>query len=184
MWSSDSRPAYRGMCALHSCKLVPRCTAGRAEGGWLLTEESELKARWAGYCEWLYQADPPVVELDVRGVTIPIVNAPFNCESPSFVEIQAAVNRLKGYKATGLCGIHAELLDAGGKAVLGSLHAILCSVWNTGIIPTDWKRGLVVPLSKGKGDRTATTAKGVTLLSLPSKVLAWIIILSGSPPSA
>ena len=36
----------------------------------LLTEESEVKAHWAGYFERLYQADPPAVELDVRGVTI------------------------------------------------------------------------------------------------------------------
>ena len=35
-----------------------------------MTEESEVKARWAGYFEWLYQADPPAVEFDVRGVTI------------------------------------------------------------------------------------------------------------------
>ena len=43
-----------------------RCTAVRAEGGRLLTEESEVKARWASYFERLYQADPPAVELDVR----------------------------------------------------------------------------------------------------------------------
>ena len=30
-----------------------------------MTEESEVKARWAGYFEWLYQADPSAVELDV-----------------------------------------------------------------------------------------------------------------------
>ena len=54
MWSSDSRPAYRGICTLHSSKPVPRCTAVRAEGGGLLTEQSEVKARWASYFEWLY----------------------------------------------------------------------------------------------------------------------------------
>ena len=40
------------------------------EGGGFLTEESEVKAGWAGYFEQLYQADPPAVEVDVRGVTI------------------------------------------------------------------------------------------------------------------
>ena len=66
---------------------------------------------------------------------------------------QAAVNRLKWGKAPGICGINAELLKAGGNAVLVSLNAVLCSAWITGIIPTDWKRALVVPLWKGKGDR-------------------------------
>ena len=105
-----------------------------------------MKARWAGYVERLYQTDPPAVELYVRGVTIPVADPPINCDPPSFVETQAAVNRLKWGKALGICGIHAELLKAGENAALVSLHAVLCSACNTGIIPTDWKRGLVVPL--------------------------------------
>ena len=60
-----------------------------------MTEESEVKARWAGYFEQLYQADPPAVELDVRGVTIRIADPPINCDPPSFAETHAAVNRLK-----------------------------------------------------------------------------------------
>ena len=60
-----------------------------------MTEESEVKARWAGYFEWLYQADPLADELAVRGVTITVADPPINCGSPSFVETLAAVNRLK-----------------------------------------------------------------------------------------
>ena len=40
LWSSDSRPAYRGIHALCSSKPVPRCTAVRVEGGGFLTESS------------------------------------------------------------------------------------------------------------------------------------------------
>ena len=153
LWSSDSLPDYSGIHALRSPKPVPRCTAVRVEVGGLLTEESEMKARWAGYFERLYEFVPPLVELDVRGVTIPVADPPINCGPPSFVETQAAVNRLKWGKAPGICGIHAELLKDGGNAVLVLLHAVLCSAWNTGIITTGWKRGLVVPLWKQKGDR-------------------------------
>ena len=85
-----------------------------------MTEESEVKACWAGYFERLYQADPPAVELDVRGVTITIADPATNCGPPSFVETQAAVNRLKLGKAPGICGIHAELLKDGGNAALVS----------------------------------------------------------------
>ena len=67
LWSSDSRPAYRGIRTLRSSKPIPRCTAVRVEGGGLLTEDSEVKARWAGYFERLYQDDPPAVEWVVRG---------------------------------------------------------------------------------------------------------------------
>ena len=90
LWSSDFCPAYRGIRTLCSSKPIPRCTSVRAEGGRLLTEESKVKTRWAGFFEGLHQADPPVVELDVRGVTIPIADPPINCEPPSFVETQAS----------------------------------------------------------------------------------------------
>ena len=85
------------------------------------------------------------------------------------------MNQLKGGKAPGICGIHIELLKAGGNAVLMSLHAVLCSAWNTDIISTDWKRGLVVPLWKGKGDcQDYNNYQRVTLLSVLGKVFARI----------
>ena len=96
LWTSDSCPVHRGIRALRSSKPVPRCGAVRAEGGGLLTEESKVKVRWAGYFDWLYQVDPPAVELVVRVITITIADPPINCEPPSFMETQAAVNQLKG----------------------------------------------------------------------------------------
>ena len=54
-----------------------------------------MDARWSDYFERLYQADPPAVELDVRGVTVPIADPAVNCDPSSFVETQAVVNRLK-----------------------------------------------------------------------------------------
>ena len=93
------------------------------------------------------------------------------------METQAAVNRLKWGEAPGICGIHVELLKAGGNAALVSLHAVPCSAWNTGIIPTDWKMGIAVALWKGKGDRQdCNNYRGVTLLSVLAKVFARIIL--------
>ena len=48
-----------------------------------MTKGCEVKACWAGYFEQLYQIDPPVVELDFRGVTILIANPPINCGPPT-----------------------------------------------------------------------------------------------------
>ena len=130
LWSSDSHPAYRGIHTLRSSKPIPRCIAVRAAGGGLLTEESKVKARWAGCFEQLYQADPQdvPVELDVRNVTILIADPPINCVPPSFVGTQAVVNRLKWGEAPRICSIHAELIKAGGNAALMSLScsSVLC----------------------------------------------------------
>ena len=43
LWSSDSRPDYRAIFPLHSSKPIPRCNAVRADGGGLLTVESEVR---------------------------------------------------------------------------------------------------------------------------------------------
>jgi len=130
----------------------PQCTAVRAEGRGLLTEESEVKARWAGYFEWLYQGDPQLLSWMSGGLQSLLLTLQSTVVHLCLWK-QAVMNRLKWGQAPGICGIQAELLKAGGNAVLMSLHAVLCCARKTGITPTDWKRGLVVPLWKAKGNR-------------------------------
>ena len=176
LWTSDSRPAYEGIRTLRSSKPVPRFGSVRSASGELLTEESEVRARWASYFEQLYRADPPASRLDIADHPL-VADPPIDCDPPTLLETKAAVSRLKSGKAAGVCGIFAEYLKAGGDSTVQALHAILCSVWSTGVIPSDWKRGIIVPLWKGKGDRQDCNAyRGVTLLSVPSKVLARILL--------
>ena len=176
LWTSDSRPAYGGIRALRSSKPVPRVGAVRSASGELLTEESEVRARWASYFEQLYRAETPATLLDIADPPI-VADPPIDCDPPSLLETRAAVNRLRSGKAAGICGIYAEYLKAGGDGAVQALHVILCSIWTTGVIPSDWKRGIIVPLWKGKGDRQDCNAyRGVTLLSVPSKVLARILL--------
>jgi hypothetical protein len=56
------------------------------------------------------------------------------------------------------------------------LHAVIKLVWATGSAPEAWKRALVVPLYKGKGDpRDPDNARGISLLSIVGKVYAIIL---------
>ncbi|KAL9970181.1 hypothetical protein ACROYT_G022514 [Oculina patagonica] len=55
------------------------------------------------------------------------------------------------------------------------LYDLFHKSWNAETIPEDWCRGLIVKLPK-KGDRTqCTNWRGVTLLSIPSKIFCKII---------
>ena len=59
--------------------------------------------------------------------------------------------------------------------LLDWLYDLFHKIWNAETIPEDWCRGLIVKLPK-KGDRTqCTNWRGVTLLSVPSKIFCKII---------
>ena len=62
--------------------------------------------------------------------------------------------------------------------MIRGLHAVLVAVWHLGTIPPDWKRGLVAPIWKDKGDRQdSNNYCGITLFSVPGKVLAHLLLV-------
>lgn len=64
-----SQAAYRAIRRIRNSASVVRCPAVKAADGEILTDESILRARWAGYFEELYKADPPSLEIRMDGVT-------------------------------------------------------------------------------------------------------------------
>ena len=80
-----------------------------------------------------------------------VADPPISCEPPTLEETRKALGQLKDGKAPGTCGVYAEMLKAGGDSALKGLHRLFSSVRNSGVIPTGWKRVIVVPIWKGKG---------------------------------
>ena len=61
--------------------------------------------------------------------------------------------------------------------MIRGLHDVLTAVWHSGAISPDWKKGLVVRIWKGKGDRQdCNNFRGITLLSVPGKLLAHLLL--------
>ena len=138
-------------------------------------DPDECRTRWAEYFQQLFVAAPPATWMNTCGVVIPAADPPISIAPPSLEETRRAVDRLKGGKAVGVCGIAGEMLKAGGPDIISGLHSVLVAVWESGIIPSDWKQGLVVPI--WKGDRLdCNNYRGVTLLSVPGKVLAHLLL--------
>ena len=94
------------------------------------------------------------------------------CSAGTELDAQKEFKKLLG-RAPGVCGIRAEMLKAGGFVVILWLRTLFCSIWSTGVIPTDWKRGLIVPIWKGK---ECNNYRGVTLLSVPGKVSTRVLL--------
>ena len=73
-------------------------------------------------------------------------------------------------------GISAELLKGGGSIITDWLLELMEEVWRTGEVPQDWKDAELVPLyKKGNGMRCDNYC-GISLLSVPGKVLSLILL--------
>ena len=99
---------------------------------------------------------------------------PVSCDPPTLEETRRAVNQLKSGKAPGGYGIHAEMLRAGGAAALLWLHTLCVPFGTRGSSrPTgdgalsflsgreraaDWKRGVFIPILKGRVKLTSVTS--------------------------
>ncbi|KAG0723665.1 Dipeptidase 3 [Chionoecetes opilio] len=174
--ANDLRPAYRALKKLRS-KSPSRASAIRAADGRLVSDMDGQMARWAEYFEQLFTVDPPTEQLHTTGLRTVDTDPPIDETAPSLDEVREAVAKLSGGKAAGVCNISAGLLKAGGEAMIRGLHAVLTAVWQSGTIPPDWKRGLVVPIWKGKGDRQdCNNYRGITLFSVPGKVFTHLLL--------
>jgi len=58
--------------------------------------------------------------------------------------VLTAVRKLKNGKAPGLCGITADMLKAIGDLGILWLTSVIKQVWQTEVIPPDWKKGIML----------------------------------------
>ena len=141
-------------------------------GNTLTKQEDQLK-RWGEYFEELLNRPPP------RG-SIPIPEAELmldvNTEKPSKEEIAKVIQKLKNGKAPGPDGIPAEILKADLNTSTQMLYEIFEKIWEEETIPEDWKEGYLVKVPK-KGDlANCNNYRGITMLSVPGKILSRIIL--------
>ena len=90
--------------------------------------------------------------------------------------MEAAVKALKMGKSAGLDNIPAELVQAGGEAMIDILTAVCNKIWKTGEWPTTWTQSLVITLPKKGNLQLCQNYRTISLISYPSKVMLKIIL--------
>jgi hypothetical protein len=91
-------------------------------------------------------------------------------------DIKIALKQMKSGKAPGLDNITPEVLSIDVETSTDLLYPMFVKIWIEEKLPTDWKKGMIVKLPK-KGDTTdCNNLRGITLLSVPSKVFSRIIL--------
>ena len=90
-------------------------------------------------------------------------------------EIKQSINKLKAGKAAGLDEIGPELIKLAEPRVSAYLHKLFNKIYNTGNFPIEWAKAIIVPLLK-KGEVTnCDNYRGISLLSIISKLFAAIL---------
>ena len=144
--------------------------------GNMVTEKNDVKRRWREYFEDLLNVD--------NGRVAELMDARIRVDGNERMEMEVtvedvrkAVKKLKKGKAPGVDGITSEMLCSGGSCVLEWLARVCKTCLIEGRVPRDWKRAIVVPLYKGKGDKSeCKNYRGISLLSIPGKVYGRVII--------
>ena len=124
---NNSKKAYQLVKDLTTEK-QGKSTTIQDKSGKCLTEENEILNRWTEYCSDLYNyaTDEDPIVLDCPHISDeehhPILRE----------EVGAAVKALKMGKSVGMDNIPAELVQAGGVAMIDILTAICNKIWKTG----------------------------------------------------
>jgi len=95
---------------------------------------------------------------------------------PSRAEVRKAIGHLKNGKAPGIDNAQAELLKADIEYATTEVKEITDVVWREEKTPEKWRKGLIAKLPKKGNLKECKNWRGITLLSVVSKVMGKIVI--------
>ena len=78
----------------------------------------------------------------------------FRGESSRKTEVEVRVGKLKNGKAAGQDEVTGEMIKGGGNRVVDWVWRLCSMALESGVGPEDWRSAVIVPLYKGKGERT------------------------------
>ncbi len=93
---------------------------------------------------------------------------------PSLTKVAVALHSLSNNKALGVDGVMAKLLKFGWLDALKWLHSLIIVVWESRVVPSQWKHVCIMPLHKG-GQHIMANYHGISMLDVCGKV--YIVVL-------
>ena len=141
--------------------------------GRLLTTEAEKEARWVEHFSEVLNRPPPTTEAEVQ---YPDTDLDVSTAPPAKEEIIAAIRSLKNGKSPGQDNLNAELFKAEPELAAQVLQPLFTTIWEEKQLPDGWTEGVIVKIPKKGALSNCNNWRGITLLSVPSKILAKLII--------
>ena len=146
----------------------------KTKTGKLLTSEKEILNRWKEHFSEILNRPDPVSEANISIENADQLNVNTGYASKS--EIMSAVTTMGHNKAPWLDNITAELLKADINTTAEMFEPFFKNIWDAEEVPKDWKDGLIVKLPKQGDLSKCGNWRGLTLMSVPGKVLGKIIL--------
>lgn len=175
--TGNQQQFYAALKTAYGPRSRASCPVRSADRTTLITEKSEVLARWAEhYCELLNRHTPTDPQFADSIPELPIMRE--LDDTPSLIEVRSAITSLKNNKAPGPDAVPAEVLKNGGRVAERILHSFVEAAWTSGCVPKQWKDGDLVSIFKKKGDRAiCSNSRGISLLSCAGKILTKIMLL-------
>ena len=180
--AEEAETAARNNCSDDLYQLIRKIAGQRRnmttikdKEGKRLVNEDEVLERWREHFEGglnVPRPDIPLPEMDQA----PEVITSIETGDISIAEIKRAIRRLKNGKSPGIDAISAEILKCSENDAVKQLHLLFNSIWKDHCVPEEWKKSLIVKVPK-KGNLTeCDNYRGISLLSVPSKILCRVLI--------
>ena len=148
--------------------------------GKLLTNSEERLDRWREYFEGLLNVPSTVLPATIANIPVQSMTreeSDRQSRTPTLIELEQAIARMKSGKAAGIDGITSDVLKAGGQVLAKQLHQIFIDVWEKEQDIEDWSTAILIRLFKNKGDKKeCSNYRGISLLPVVSKVFSRVIL--------
>ena len=145
----------------------------KSKYGRTLTTEDEQNVHWVEHFkEVLNQPIPPILNDELEaGTPLAVMMADI---TPGKVHV--VVKCLQNNKVPGLDEISGELLKVAGNTLIVHLTDMLNKIWQSKEVPIDWTKGVIIALLKKGNLSDCDSWWGITLLSIPCKVLCKVLL--------
>lgn len=149
----------------------------KSKDGFVLFKDVEgIVSRWQEHFADLFD-NPSEIDEDVMNnlTQYPVMEEMM--VEPTSEELNSSMARINTGKAPGFDGIPIELITLGGENVSSQVHKHILSVWRGNDVAQDWVNAIMLPLYKGKGQKSECgNHRGITLLGSVGKILARILL--------
>ena len=141
----------------------------------MITEPEEIRGQWKNYIEMLYDKEGKPLQDQMQVECESLINEDFKDPRLLNSEIMAAVKEIKNNKAVGIDDIPIEIWKAIGEKGMKELLDLCKDIYEQGLWPDDFTRGIVIPIPKKVNAVECEDHRTINLICHASKIILRIL---------